>query len=59
MEETTAQISEKVQRHRKEEEEGEGEAKCGSDNGTDRARIRKYRAMEVVQTRSRSIGQAN
>lgn len=46
-------------RGRKEEEEEEGEAKCESDNETDRARRREYRAMEVVQTRSPSIGQAN
>jgi len=46
-------------RGKKKEEEEEGEAKRESDNGADRARRGEYRAMEVVQMRSPSIGQAN
>lgn len=61
MKEMTARVSEKREgaEAKKKEEEKEGEAKRESDNGVDRARRGEYRAMEVVQTRSSSIGQAN
>lgn len=60
MKEMTARVSEKREgAEAKKEEEEEGEAKRESDNGADRARRGEYRAMEVVQMRSPSIGQAN